>query len=111
MRPIDADALVDMLQLLEDKLDKKAFREIDLEAAYISGVVQEIKERVINASTIDYAPVKRGEWIEPVQGYKTCSECGEEHPNVDMRGFYVQDSFCPNCGAEMCGKDDGNEKM
>ena len=50
MRPIDADKLVDMLQ----GLDKKALRELDLSAAYMSGVVQEIKNRVKDAPTIDW---------------------------------------------------------
>lgn len=61
MRPIDADVLVDMLQHLEDKLDKKAFHDVDFQAAYISGVVQEIKNRVIETPTLDYA--QKHQWI------------------------------------------------
>ena len=68
--------------------------------------VEKIFEYIDKAPAIDCTPVKRGEWRKTVGGYKTCSECGAEHPNVDMRGFYVQDTFCPNCGAEMCGKKD-----
>lgn len=61
VRPIDANALMDELQRLEEKLDKKAADDVDFQVAYISGIVQGINKRVKAAPTIDYVP--RQQWI------------------------------------------------
>ena len=59
-----------------------------------------------HAPTIEARPVVRGVWIEkeycePWGGYYLfhCSEC--DSPNAQKR------NFCPNCGADMRGDDDG----
>ena len=44
---------------------------------------------------VDYAPVRRGRWIEE-DGIQICSECGEEHEWEDYRAPY-----CDTCGAKM----------
>lgn len=98
MRPIDGDRLYNEILSMNIILGGKQI--------FHPAVKQSVLDAIEMSETLDYAPVKRGGWSETVQGYKTCSECGDEHPNVDMRGYYVQDKFCPNCGAEMCGKED-----
>lgn len=91
-RPIDADALVveqcgkcevacEMLYG-EKCLDCKADCHCDL------------REAIDNAPTLDYAPVRHGEWIEGLK----CSECG----NVD----WTKPNYCSTCGAKMEGKED-----
>ena len=45
---------------------------------------------------------KRGKWIN---GY--CSECGKHAPFWAMASTYYESSFCPNCGADMRGEQDG----
>ena len=66
-----------------------------------SFVSKDIIEREINA--IPSADRPRGEWIEQEDDYHhywECSECGMGVGLDDIR------NFCPNCGADMRGKDD-----
>lgn len=84
IRPIDANTLAD--DFLQDSKDAGFYRSIYVGAA----------RRVQAAPTLDYAPVRHGEWIEGLK----CSNCGQ----VDM----TKPNFCPNCGAKMDGgKKDG----
>ena len=81
MRPIDADALM-------ERYGEPCHSFAD----------------VIEAMpTLDYAPVKRGEWVTKPDGYIPadihCSECGKKY------NFFVNPNYCPNCGALM--KEDG----
>lgn len=53
---------------------------------------------------------KTGRWISEFNGRYTggaywfgCSECGKVVPDVRNGGW----NFCPNCGADMRGKQDG----
>lgn len=96
IRPIDANALA--LDFLHDSKDAGFFRAIYEGAA----------KRVHAAPTLDYAPVRHGEWIpleEPqwncfglvTIGYR-CSECGREESHNN-------EPYC-HCGAKM----DGGEK-
>ena len=45
---------------------------------------------------------KKGKWIN---GY--CSECGKHAPFWAMASTYYKSSYCPNCGADMRGEQDG----
>ena len=64
--------------------------------------LKELKER----RTADVQPVKRGRWVfteklilgNPYGSYK-CSECMYHVPH--------EDNYCPNCGADMRGEDNG----
>ena len=49
-------------------------------------------------NTADVQPVKRGKWIKATFDYSQCSICGE---------YRHQSNFCPNCGADMRGDDNG----
>lgn len=84
------------------------------------GVSDEIIDMVDNAPTVDAVSVRHGEWIKmsDVYGvYYACSECGEELTRVNSfdRQFDVfpriesieKTRFCPNCGADMRGKENG----
>lgn len=80
VRPIDANALIKTL------------------LAYpimSGGVLQDIREQ----PTLDYAPVRHGEWMDIGLGFMmmlTCSNCGKQ-------AIIAQDPYpyCPNCGAKM----------
>ena len=64
-------------------------------------VTKEVIEREI--MSIPSADRPRGEWIEQEDDYHhywECSECGMGVGLDDIR------NFCPNCGADMRGKDD-----
>lgn len=72
-------------------------------------------EAVENAETIDAEPVRHGQWIgieydgeadgNPVYDVWECSECGHEH-NGD---FDTLTDYCPNCGADMRSRNDGEK--
>ena len=84
MRPIDADALLDALY------DNEFQTLCPLDE--VSGVIAA-------SPTLDYAPVRRGEWVHDCFNLYRCSKCREREVmniNHPMR-------FCPNCGAKMDG--------
>ena len=63
--------------------------------------------------TADVKPVARGEWIknEGRVGWH-CSCCGVDNNyayswNSDTGKDEFQDNFCPSCGADMRGENDG----
>ena len=45
---------------------------------------------------------KKGKWINGV-----CDQCGSHAPYWAMATTYYRSSFCPNCGADMRGEQDG----
>ena len=66
--------------------------------ACIIGVIEEVPP---------IEPIKHGTWGENIYGYRKCSVCGRV-TQVDecMREpLYL---YCPNCGADMRGGEDGN---
>lgn len=87
MRPIDADALFDALY--------------DNEFQTLCPL-DEVSDVIDAAPTLDYAPVRHGEWEDDSYVWR-CNLC--------KKWFMVEDcdgemNFCPNCGAKM----DGGEK-
>ena len=53
--------------------------------------------------TVDAVPVRHGRWADDtgIEGaWNYCSVCGEQ--SIDLY------DYCPNCGARMDGKGDGN---
>ena len=88
MRPIDADALI------------AKCRETKLEIPVFPALLQQgrmFKEAVDNAPTLDYAPVRHGEWIH--LGFLTCKCSLCETTFHDLPA----ENYCPNCGAKMDG--------
>ena len=98
VRPIDANALLKRRRNFGkdyalDPVDKN-----------IDDQLVDLRD-VLNAPTLDYAPVSHGEWgeYEAPYGFPSlngfpCSVCGMHQ--TDIRGLY----YCPNCGAKMDGE-------
>lgn len=70
---------------------------------------------VNGAPTADVVEVKRGEWIKKFKyshGYDDyynteCSLCGYKAEKSGVGDKLSLDNFCPNCGADMRGENDG----
>jgi hypothetical protein len=57
------------------------------------------------AQGIPYEERLHGEWI--IDGHHIrCNRCNEYICNTDREGNKIPDSFCPNCGADMRGKEE-----
>ena len=92
MRPIDADALLKRRrnfgkEYALDPVDKN-----------IDDQLVDLRD-VLNAPTLDYAPVRHGEWIHDINNLYGCSECLGREP----MSHKSLKRFCPNCGAKMDG--------
>lgn len=100
VRPIDANALIDEYQRLRMIYAIDKFAMTESEVASLDAISQ-----IYKAPTLDYAPVRHGEWgeYEAPYGFPSlsgfpCSVCGMHQ--TDIRGLY----YCPNCGAKMDGE-------
>lgn len=66
-----------------------------------------------SAPTADVVERKRGKWIKHKdRDCWYCSECKKDNYyaycwNSDTGKYEIQDHFCPNCGADMRGEEDG----
>lgn len=85
MRLIDADALMDYLQIIPIDL---GYRE-----------VREIEEYVRSMSTTE-PERKTGKWILKEHLYE-CDKCGCRISRFPFKGNIWNYYFCPNCGADM----------
>lgn len=85
MRPIDADALMELAR-------NHVNRTVDC-------------NDIARFPTIDVAPVVHARWGEEDNGYRDCSNCCCEHPIRDAKGYLVDDEYCPRCGAKMDAKE------
>lgn len=70
-----------------------------------------VEKRVVDKMpTIEARPVVRGEWIHDSYTHRNrCSVC-EAYQPYDTVGDYIDYwdcDFCPNCGADMRGEEDG----
>lgn len=101
VRPIDANALASDIESARTMFFhspyERRFHEDRIEFAL--GIVEE-------APTLDYAPVRHGEWEEE-GNLIWCSRCLNS-PLYDYFGKIKLSSSCPHCGAKMDGwkKDD-----
>ena len=66
-------------------------------------------DRIKSAPTADVVEVRHGEWIMGVDiadyEYGTCSVCGYDERDAFPTGRTP--NYCPNCGAKMDGKGEG----
>ena len=114
MRLIDADELRNRCEIIADSAEWFNHEQTTwMEAA------KTFADMVDEASTIDAAPVRRGEWVLEESPYAEHEEAmdGESHPRYvcslchceagfgcDPDGFATdqhRSNFCPNCGADM----------
>ena len=65
---------------------------------------------IVNINKAPTIEPKRGEWVKRTHdtliaqvNFAYCSECGQPIMHEHTRPLW---SFCPNCGADMRGKDD-----
>jgi hypothetical protein len=107
MRPIDADALVESLSASYKELRvlSDSLNEGDVAKEIYQGELITFLESILRtkeAPTLDYAPVRHGEWIKddtPFAKQRKCSVCGKcDNPKTAIRGHY-----CWFCGAKMDG--------
>lgn len=105
MRPIDADALVSDIESA-----RNMFFHSPYERRFHEDRIEFALNMVEDVPTLDYAPVRHGEWVEKIEPYAYtasgreihifhCSVCDFTWANKRM----VFDHFkhCPNCGAKM----------
>lgn len=119
MRCIDADALRESLDI--DVFDCFKCKHGVSIYGHCSrgGEFQKACNEIEFAQTIDVAPVRHGRWIthhEKVAllngeafGGVYCSECGYKTHNRLHVILGCPFKYCPNCGARMDGKGNGNE--
>ena len=93
MRLIDADELLQSIggsyqQAFWDGREEKSF-----------GIVEEV---IIEAPTVDAAPVVHGRWTESEEhrGWKVCSVCHNCYVDGEWAGGKKW-QYCPDCGARM----------
>lgn len=96
MRLIDADALYETAKNIWDHADSEDFE-------------KEIFIAIATAPTIEER--KKGKWIPKPDIYLDeqtweCSECGEPWIFIEGTPSENRAHFCPNCGADMRGKQD-----
>ena len=71
--------------------------------------LRRVKEYAIE-NAADVQPVRRGRWIElpkalnPNENPCKCSNC--EHV-LSFMNYYPKSNYCPNCGADMRGDENG----
>ena len=73
-------------------------------------IYKAMSRAMAEAPSIDIEP-KRGKWIDlsdqwGLEGTFKCSACGELWSLIDGTPQDNGMNFCPNCGADMRGKDD-----
>lgn len=106
MRPIDADALKELVIETLERIAKMPA--MNHEEMHVIAACRMLCEMIDDAPAIDYAPVMHGEWNE-VEGYDgdchyQCSLCGEEWTLNDGTPVENNMNYCPRCGARMDGK-------
>lgn len=113
-RPIDATRLVKLVLEERDKIPLEVVERYSFgvpspnkHGQSMRGGIRKVLRLIEQAPTLDYAPVRHGEWIEHVWAEEIddclvsnyeCTVCYEwEREKTD---------YCPNCGAKMDAKED-----
>ena len=98
MRPIDADVLVSDIESARNMFFHSPYERMSHEDR-----IEFALNMVEDVPTLDYAPIRHGEWVTKPDGFIPadiyCSECGKRY------NFFYNPNYCPNCGARMDGKD------
>lgn len=110
IRPIDANALVEYLDQLSEAYNE-AYEKLeygDPHKNILYGKFTTIVETILQIKrkepTLDYEPVRHGEWIESTVcvGFYECSQC-RSRKRGNQPFFDSVWNYCPNCGAKMDG--------
>jgi rRNA maturation endonuclease Nob1 len=92
VRPIDANALLECIRLAKEGCEEDG----RVVGVAFANAMLNVLETDGAMPTIDYAPVRHGDWKKRKNWSKyVCSECSHEYEAVS--------NFCPNCGAKMGG--------
>lgn len=113
MRPIDADALAEVLNEMIAECT-----EFQCGGFFSNGIRKGLNDAyraVINFPTLDCEPVRHSQWqlrsFAPrkitVDGTVVCPKCGNHFFRIVGTWF----KRCPECGTLMDGKEDGNEAV
>ena len=83
------------------------------------GDVYALKNEIDEIPTADVQEVKHGKWEQQTEPLRwrdvdcaECSICGESYilnEYMDIDDIRYRWKYCPNCGARMDGKDEGND--
>ena len=113
MRPIDADALTEILTTAIRNMEgiaKFIGCEDDPEFKMEIRAYRDILNGVKEQPTIEPKQREKGKWIEEDDGWDgvfwRCSECNEPFYLVDGTPVDNEYHYCPNCGADMRGEQD-----
>lgn len=98
MRPIDADALDEILKDLESRYKKSAF-------CLSAKVVANVRQIVYAMKTVDAVEVVHGRWGQD-GAYNICSVCDRNVIMPHLHGLLLF-KYCPYCGARMDGDENG----
>ena len=91
MRLIDADALIDKLDIM---ISDAILNDTEIHYAII-------RELVAGQPTIEAAPLQLAHWIPGKRGKWSCSCCGNEIYCTSADDLQRNHEFCGHCGAEM----------
>lgn len=117
MRLIDADALkkiwcgdCENKHLCEDGIpacyDVQQLNALPTIEAEIHCDTESWKTTVTDLTPVEYAPVKHGRWVvEPDAKVMHCNDCNWVFEYYG--GLEEEWNYCPNCGADMRGGEDG----
>lgn len=116
MRPIDADALKELLLKERDAIPKTVtapYYEFSVQKPnhtgdLVRGGIKKALRCMENTPTLTLDDLRpKGEWIEQedfnLDTYYDCSVCGESFCLIDGSPTDNLFKFCPNCGAKMGG--------
>lgn len=94
--------------MAEIKLQKRAVYATDVYAALVKAGYEDAEYFIQRLPSADIAPVRHGHWIDcedEYSSYVRCSECGDEFTCWEADCAHTD--FCPGCGADMRGADNG----
>lgn len=111
-RPIDADRLYNEIISMKISVGGKQI--------FHPTVKQSVLDSIEMSDTLDYAPVRHGEWIDEIEPNAVtasgrevhvfrCSSCDFTWANKTAVLHYFK--YCPNCGARMDAKEDADDQM
>ena len=98
---------VPLVSYLRNELRK--IESIGLEHTFTYNNVGLFINQLNDQPTADVVEVRHGEWVKNQANlcwWLECSVCGEIPPK-NRYNFYWQSEYCPNCGAKMDGKGEG----